>query len=61
MTGCTHSVAPRFCLLASALLLPLACTQHVARKDLLAQIEAGTAPPIVDVRTRGEYTASHVP
>jgi rhodanese-related sulfurtransferase len=43
------------------LLLTLACAEHVARKDLLAQIEAGSAPPIVDVRTLGEYTTSHVP
>ena len=61
MTGRTHSVAARSCLLASALLLTLACAQHVTRKDLLAQIEAGTAPPIVDVRTQGEYITSHVP
>ena len=61
MTGRTHSVAARSCLLANALLLTLACAQHVTRKDLLAQIEAGTAPPIVDVRTQGEYITSHVP
>jgi hypothetical protein len=33
----------------------------VARTDLLAQIEAGTPPPIVDVRTDAEDTTSHVP
>jgi len=38
-----------------------ACADHVGRADLLAQIEAGSAPPIVDVRSRGEYEASHVP
>ena len=29
--------------------------------DLLAAIEAGTAPPIVDVRTRREFAHGHVP
>ncbi len=27
----------------------------------MASIEGGTAPPIVDVRTRGEYESGHVP
>jgi rhodanese-related sulfurtransferase len=29
--------------------------------DLLAAIDAGTAPPIVDVRTRREFSHGHVP
>jgi rhodanese-related sulfurtransferase len=37
------------------------CADHVSRGDLLQQIESGTAPPIVDVRSRGEYETSHVP
>ncbi len=37
------------------------CADHVSRQDLLAQIEAGSAPRIVDVRSRSEYEASHVP
>jgi rhodanese-related sulfurtransferase len=38
-----------------------ACADHVGRAELLRQIEAGEAPPIVDVRSRGEFEASHVP
>ena len=37
------------------------CADHVSRADLLARIEAGTTPLIVDVRSRGEYNESHVP
>ena len=29
--------------------------------DLLAAIDAGTAPPVVDVRTRREFSTGHVP
>lgn len=47
--------------LALGLLAVLGCADHVARRDLLAQIEAGKPPPIVDVRSAGEYAASHVP
>ena len=49
------------CILALGLMATAGCAEHVARRDLLAQIEAGTPPPIVDVRTDGEYTTSHVP
>jgi rhodanese-related sulfurtransferase len=38
-----------------------ACADHVGRAELLRQIEAGEAPPIVDVRSRGEFETSHVP
>jgi rhodanese-related sulfurtransferase len=34
---------------------------RVTPEALLAAIESGTAPVIVDVRTRGEYEAGHVP
>jgi rhodanese-related sulfurtransferase len=34
---------------------------HIAAADLAARIEAGTAPPVVDVRSGGEYRAGHVP
>lgn len=44
------------CLAAS---LP-GCADSIGRADLLRQIEAGTAPPIVDVRSLAEYTAGHV-
>lgn len=49
---------PVFVLLAG---FAAACAPHVDRRELLAQIDAGTAPPIVDVRSRGEYEAGHVP
>jgi rhodanese-related sulfurtransferase len=37
------------------------CAPHVSRSELAADIVAGTAPPIVDVRSRGEYEEGHVP
>jgi rhodanese-related sulfurtransferase len=45
---------------------PAACAtsatpSRVAPEALLASIEAGTAPVIVDVRTRREYDRGHVP
>ena len=50
------------CLVALGLSLTgSGCADHVSRQDLLAQIEAGSAPRIVDVRSRSEYEASHVP
>jgi rhodanese-related sulfurtransferase len=33
----------------------------VARTELAAQIQAGTPPPILDVRSRGEFDEAHVP
>ena len=35
--------------------------QAVSPEQLMAQIEAGTAPVLVDVRTPGEFAAGHVP
>ena len=46
------------CALALAL---TACADHMGRVELLERIEAGNAPPIVDVRSGGEFEASHVP
>ena len=34
---------------------------HISPDELLAEIRNGTAPPIIDVRTDGEYAAGHVP
>ena len=34
---------------------------HVEPSDLLALIESGAAPTIVDVRSRGEFAEGHVP
>jgi rhodanese-related sulfurtransferase len=54
---------PSALLPAALLILSMAtgCAAHVERRALLAEIEAGRAPAIVDVRTRGEYETSHVP
>jgi rhodanese-related sulfurtransferase len=38
-----------------------ATTDRVTPQALLAAIDGGTAPVIVDVRTRREYEAGHVP
>jgi rhodanese-related sulfurtransferase len=49
---------------AYALVLTLslcACADHIGRGELLAQLDAGSAPAIVDVRSRGEFETSHVP
>jgi rhodanese-related sulfurtransferase len=37
------------------------CAPHIGRDELEAELRAGTAPPILDVRSRGEYEAGHVP
>ncbi len=44
-------------------LLPLlvGCAEHIGRTDLLSQINSGLPTAIVDVRSRGEFEASHVP
>jgi len=34
---------------------------HISGPELAALIDRGAAPPIVDVRTRGEYESGHVP
>ena len=36
-------------------------SEHIAAADLAAQIQVGTAPLIVDVRSPEEYAAGHVP
>jgi rhodanese-related sulfurtransferase len=44
--------------------LAVGCTgpdTHIAGPELVALIDAGTPPPIVDVRSRGEYESGHVP
>jgi rhodanese-related sulfurtransferase len=46
---------------ASLGLALVACAPHVSRTELAEQIAAGTPPPILDVRSTGEYEASHVP
>lgn len=50
---------------ASALLLIMllvaGCAKHVTRSELLSQIQSESPPVVVDVRSRGEYEAAHVP
>lgn len=43
------------------LVLVAGCADHVSRLDLLAQIESGSRPRIVDVRSASEFSDSHVP
>ena len=43
-----------------AVALP-ACAEKISRTDLLARIQSGDPPPIVDVRSAGEYREGHVP
>ncbi len=38
-----------------------ACAAGVSRQDILRQIESGSPPMIIDVRTAGEYRSGHVP
>lgn len=47
-----------------ALLLVCACSQAeeiITAQELSIRIQENTAPLILDVRTVGEYTASHIP
>lgn len=48
-------------LLGSLALAGLACAARVTRPELLAEIESGAPPPIVDVRSGSEYRSGHVP
>ena len=41
--------------------LGLGCAEHISRADLRDQIASSSPPDIVDVRSRSEYDASHVP
>ena len=34
---------------------------HISPDELLAEMQSGSAPLIVDVRSQSEYTAAHVP
>ena len=48
-------------LLFIAIITTSACAAHISRNELIARIESGTAPTIVDVRTSWEYDNGHVP
>jgi len=39
----------------------LGCADPITRSELLDQINRGATPAIVDVRSRGEFEAAHVP
>jgi len=41
--------------------LSTGCAPHISRSDLAARIEAGSPPPIVDVRSQSEFSEAHVP
>jgi len=51
----------RVVLLAVSILLFSGCAAHITPADLREKIESGNAPTIVDVRSRAEYDAGHVP
>jgi rhodanese-related sulfurtransferase len=44
-----------------ALAVCTGCAEKISRADLASRIADGSAPPIVDVRSGGEYAESHVP
>lgn len=46
---------------AVASLWPNENTEEVAPEEILARIEAGTAPVLLDVRSREEFASGHVP
>src|SRR5574337_942555 len=51
-----------FMLLAALLAFTLgSCAMNITRDELLKQMQEGTAPLIVDVRTQKEYDRDHVP
>jgi rhodanese-related sulfurtransferase len=45
----------------SLLAFAIGCAPSVSRNDLAAQIESGTAPLVLDVRSEEEYAEGHVP
>ncbi len=45
----------------AGLLFLLACAQPIAREELLARLRSDSRLVVVDVRTRSEYDAAHVP
>ncbi len=51
----------RAALLPCLALAATACADPISRVDLLRELEAGSAPPIVDVRSRAEFEEAHVP
>jgi rhodanese-related sulfurtransferase len=51
-----------FSAIAFAMVLTsVGCAATITREDLLRQMQEGTAPLIVDVRSQGEYDRDHLP
>jgi rhodanese-related sulfurtransferase len=46
---------------AALVLIIAGCSAGITREDLLRQMQAGTAPLVVDVRSQGEYDRDHLP
>jgi len=40
---------------------PAGCVANISQQDLLTQIQDGSPPLVLDVRTPGEYREGHVP
>jgi rhodanese-related sulfurtransferase len=55
------AVLAQWLLLAALALAGTACAPHISRSELANRIATGSAPPILDVRTAGEYDEAHVP
>jgi hydroxyacylglutathione hydrolase len=59
------SIGPRWVASLAAAATSVACASgpdtHISGPELAALIDQGAAPPIVDVRTQGEYESGHVP
>ena len=58
-----NDIGPLLSILFLICMLPcvVGCATNISREDLLRQMQEGTAPLIVDVRSQGEYDRDHVP
>src|SRR5208283_856947 len=57
-----NNMTNRFIVIAFTVLLSIsACATGITRAVLLENMQEGTAPFIVDVRSQGEYDEDHVP
>jgi rhodanese-related sulfurtransferase len=60
-TRVPRSAARWIVLLVLVTVILAGCADRISRADLMARIESGSPPPIVDVRSTSEFAASHVP